>query len=126
MPHTHEERRADENIASALAQAAHDALLQAMPSLGLTPSNNSGHAKAVRLHDVENRYLFSWIPAKAHLLFYIRKPALNAAPQLRHSAKLTGLQTAENPAGEVTIRIEKEADAQQLIKWLAASLPLCA
>lgn len=124
MPHVNEGRRPDEKIASASAQAAHDFLLRKLPSLGLTPSNNSGHAKAVRLHDVENRYLFSWIPAKAHLLFYVRKPALDVASQLRQSVKTIGLQTAENPAGEVTIRIEREMDAQQLLSWLTASLPL--
>lgn len=124
MPATEDKRDVEAKIVSEEARSAHHHLLSAMPGLGLTPSQNSGHVLAVRLHDVENRYAFSWIPAKGHLLFYIRKPALAAASRLRQTITSTGLHAAENPAGEITVRIERDADARILIDWLQAHLPL--
>jgi hypothetical protein len=124
MPATEQKRDAAEKIVNPATKTAHDLLLQTMPSLGLTPSHNSGHVKAVRLHDVENRYLFSWIPSQAHLLFYVRKPALTAASRLLQSIRKTSLVSTRNPAGEITIRIEREAHARELIEWLTTELPL--
>lgn len=117
-------RDVERNIASEETRAAHRYLMAAMPGLGLTPSQNSGHVRAVRLHDVEDRYVFSWIPAKRHLLFYIRKPALKVASHLKQSVAGMGLQTVENPAGEITVRVESESEAHALVSWLTGELPL--
>ena len=80
------DRDVETKIQGERALAAHRLLLAELPKLGLTPSHNSGFVKAVRVHDVRSRYVFSWIPARQHLLFYVRKPALNSAPNLRASA----------------------------------------
>lgn len=117
-------RDVEGNIVSEGARAAHRHLLGAMPGLGLTPSNNSGHVRAVRLHDPKNRYVFSWIPAQRHLLFYIRKPALSVASRLKQAVTLTPLRCSQNPAGEITIRIEREEEARVLVEWLREQLPL--
>jgi len=124
MPAVEEDRDVERNIADEETRAAHRYLLQAMPGLGLTPSKNSGHVRAVRLHDVENRYVFSWIPAKRHLLFYVRKPALAAASNLKQSIANTSLRANANPRGEITIRIERESEARGLVEWLKDKLPL--
>jgi len=111
-------------IKSEGVRAAHHLLLAELPKLGLTPSHNSGHVQAVRLHDVADRYLFSWIPNQHHLLFYVRKPALNAAANLRGSAVHRLPRTSENNAGEVTSRLETSQDAQAVLEWLQDILPL--
>jgi hypothetical protein len=104
--------------------AAHKRLLEELPKLGLRASHNTGHVRAVRLHDDDGRYLFSWIPSAHHLLFYVRKPALNAAPQLGAAAKKALPGVNENPAGELTVRIEGIADAELIVHWLSEHLPL--
>lgn len=124
MPAAEKDRDVESNIISEETRAAHRYLLEMMPGLGLTPSHNSGHVRAVRLHDVENRYLFSWIPSQRHLLFYIRKPALSATPHLQQRVPKNSLRTSTNPAGEVTIRLERENEARALVDWLASELPL--
>jgi hypothetical protein len=104
--------------------AGHRLLLEELPRLGLTPSHNSGHVEAVRLHDVHNRYVFSWIPNQHHLLFYVRNPALKTSRPLRGMALRDLPRTKENPAGEVTARLETEQDAQLVVDWLKRVLPL--
>ena len=117
-------RDIEEKIVGARTLAAHRLLLAEMPRLGLTPSHNSGHVRAVRLHDLYDRYVFSWIPNQQHLLFYIRLPALNAAPSLKASAERELPGVSVNNAGEVTARIEGTEDAQLALRWLATVLPL--
>ena len=114
----------EDRIQSERALAAHRLLLAELPKLGLTPSRNSGHVKAVRLHDIQNRYVFSWIPNAAHLLFYVRKPALNTSPHLRVSAGKGLPNVRTNPAGEVTSRLEGDEDARTVLIWLKSVLPL--
>lgn len=111
-------------IKSERVLAAHRLLLSELPKLGLTPSHNSGHVHAVRLHDVHNRYLFSWIPNQHRLLFYVRRPALNASYPLRGMALRELPKAGENPAGEVTSRVEGEQDAQSVLRWLKVVLPV--
>ncbi|MFC3713208.1 hypothetical protein ACFOMD_11530 [Sphingoaurantiacus capsulatus] len=118
------DRDVEAKIASEATRAAHRFLLNAMPQLGLTPSHNSGFVSAVRLHDDHNRYLFSWVPAKAHLTFYVRKPALKATPHLARSIEHLSLSLTTNRGGEIKARIETEADARRLRDWLASELPL--
>jgi hypothetical protein len=111
-------------IKSARVLAAHRLLLSELPKLGLTPSHNSGHVHAVRLHDVYNRYVFSWITNPHHLLFYVRRPALNSSYPLRESAHRNLPATSENRVGEVKARLEGEGDAKTMINWLRTVLPL--
>ena len=118
------ENDVSEKIKSIDAKAAHNALLEAMPGLGLAMSFKSGVVAAVKLHDNHNRYLFAWIPAQAHLLFYIRRPALAEATHLHQSALKLGLTVQTNTAGETTIRLVNLKDAETLIAWLSENLPL--
>lgn len=104
--------------------AAHRLLLTEAPKLGLTPSHNAGHVRAIRLHDHHNRYVFSWIGNPRHLLFYVRLPALNTSSSLRKSAHESLPQTSENPAGEVKARLEGVDDARAVVTWLRTILPL--
>ena len=113
------ERDVESNIVSDRTRTAHRHLLATVTSVGLTPSHNSGHVRAVRLHDPYRRYLFSWIPAQHHLTFYIRKPALALVGTLRQTIAQTGLSTQTNPAGEIKVRVQGETDAIALIAWLA-------
>ena len=104
--------------------AAHRYLLSELPTLGLTPSHNSGRIQAVRLHDVHDRYVFSWITNAHHLLFYVRLPALNASHPLRELAHRGLPRPSENVAGEVKARLETESEAAEVVSWLRRVLPL--
>ena len=118
------ERNPEAFINSERVLAAHRLLLSELPKLGLTPSHNSGHVHAVRLHDVHNRYVFSWITNPHHLLFYVRRPALKSSYPLRGSAHRSLPRSSENKAGEVKARLESEREARQVLDWLTATLPL--
>lgn len=104
--------------------AAHRLLLSELPKLGLTPSHNSGHVQAIRLHDVYDRYVFSWVTNAHHLLFYVRLPALNTSYPLRALAHRDLPQSSENTAGEVKARLEDEQDTKAVLDWLRTVLPL--
>ena len=119
-----EGRDLEGSISSERVLAAHRLLIAQVPGLGLKLSHNSGHVKAVRLHDAKNRYLFSWIPAQQHLLFYVRRPALNSSPHVRESAFGALPRTDTNPRGEVTSKLEGAEDAKAVISWLSQLLPL--
>lgn len=98
--------------------AAHVHLIDCAARMELRAAAHSSVLSAVKLYDRHGRYLFSWIINAHHLLFYIRKPALELAPQLAGGAlrQLKGAKT--NPAGEVTVRLERAADAEALVNWL--------
>lgn len=117
-------RNLEERIRSAPVLEAHRLLLAETPRLGLTPSHNTGHVHAVRLHDEHNRYVFSWIVNPHHLLFYVRPPALNSQPSLRAAAHKALPRPTENTAGEVKSRLEGKQDAETVLAWLKSSLPL--
>ena len=102
------------------ARAAHDHLLAAAVVLNLTPEPRLSAITAVKLYSQQRRYLFSWIINKAHLLFYIRKPALDVMPSLAQAAQRQLRGVSINNAGEVTIRIETLRDAEALTDWLFA------
>ena len=118
------EHDVSEKIISIDAKAAHNALLEAMPGLGLAVSFKSGVVAAVKLHDNYDRYLFAWIPAQAHLLFYIRRPALAEGTHLHQSVLKLSLTAKKNTAGEITIRLVNLKEAEALITWLSENLPL--
>ena len=105
-------------------RAAAQGLKQGLSALGLTASPNTGHVPAVRFHDGYNRYLFSFILNKTSLLFYIRLPALQESSLLASHAKLKFTEVNTNSAGETTIRITSPADAEAVVQWLSAVLPL--
>lgn len=103
-------------------QNAYRRIVDTLQSHGAVASPNTGHVPAVRFHDSAHKYLFSCIINPRHLLFYVRNPAQRALPGLREQA-LTSLPKAKkNSAGEVTVRIEGEADANCLTQWLASTL----
>ena len=78
----------------------------------------SGHVPSVDLR-LDGSHMFSWIPNRAHLLFYIRKPALAADATLAERAFANHpADAARNAAGEVTIRITDPAAAGALADWL--------
>lgn len=105
------------------AKAAYELLIADLKNAGLVPSPNTGVVSAVRFHG-DGDYLFSFIVNPAHLLFYIRKPALRKSPALGNSA----IENSEgrgrrNEAGEATIRIETRQHAQRLVDWLIPRIP---
>ena len=78
----------------------------------------SGKVHSVDLR-IDGSHQFSWIPNRAHLLFYIRDKAIAA------DAGLVGLarsyfrsDTKRNERGEVTIRIADPVAAATLAGWL--------
>lgn len=102
------------------ALAAHRHLLSTADAMNLSAEPRVSAIRAVRLYSQDRRYLFSWIINHAHLLFYLRKPALDVMPSLKVGAKARLRGVAINNAGEVTIRIETLQDAQALTDWLFA------
>lgn len=105
-------------------KAAYLYLLLSAERAGLRSSCNTGHVKAVRLHDSKNRYLFSWSANQAHLLFYLRRPALEAKDDLAASARNAFPRTNTNPGGEETITVSSLEEAKELWAWLLTQLPL--
>lgn len=99
-------------------------LKNGLAELGLTPSPNTGHVRAVRFHDEYRRYLFSFIINQASLLFYVRLPALKASSVLALQAAERFPSAKSNPAGETTILLSSMADAEAVVAWLSGALPL--
>lgn len=111
-----------EAIRDPLTRAAYVWLLLESERAGLRSSCNSGKVHAVRLHDHADRYLFSWSANIGHLLFYLRRPALDFLPGLAASAKETFASASDNPGGEITIRLHDVREAAELAAWLFARL----
>lgn len=111
-------------IKNADARSAYRLMLDSSARLNLVPSYTTGRVPAVRWHDADGDYLFSFIPNKQHLLFYVRKRALARAPQLAAQARSLGLESRTNRKGEETLRVRNHSDATALIDWLRATLPL--
>lgn len=105
---------------AAPAAAAHRHLLDSATAMNLSAEPRVSAIRAVKLYSQDRRYLFSWIINRAHLLFYLRKPALDAMPSLKAGAQARLRHVAINNAGEVTIRINTLQDAQALTNWLFA------
>lgn len=113
-----------ERIQSEKAREAYRLLVRNARKLGLAVSYKSGHVPAVRLHDVRGSYLFSFIPNKDDLLFYVRKPAIKANGCLPEQARSLGLKSQQNPRGEQTLRLEDAMQAGRIIEWLRTVMPL--
>ena len=115
--------QAIEDLAFGLAPpalAAHRHLLSAAGAMNLSAEPRVSAIRAVKLYSQDRRYLFSWIINRAHLLFYLRKPALDVMPSLKAGAQARLRGVAVNNAGEETIRVETPQDAQALTDWLFA------
>jgi hypothetical protein len=68
-------------------------------------------------------HLFSWIPNRSDLLFYIRRPALDVDAGLAALARTHHPeQTKENRRGEVTVRVADSSTASELTRWLFVKL----
>jgi hypothetical protein len=98
----------------------------------LASSPKSGHVPAVRLHDVNGRYAFSFNVNTRDLLFYLRDPAIEASPGLVERAANAGFtieipqerSPRKKPKTERQIRIAAPEEAKRLAAWLATELPL--
>jgi hypothetical protein len=108
-------------------RAAYLQLLLAAERQGLKSSCNNGHVHAARVHDRAGRYVFSWSANRAHLLFYLRQPALDVRDTLPEEAQTVFAERPTrsgrprfnvNNGGETTIRIETLDDARALADWL--------
>jgi hypothetical protein len=105
-------------------RAAYRYLVRSFQNIGFECTPTTGVVRAVRVHDKEGRYVFSFIVNKRSLLFYLRNPALTAAPHLRALARRQRPDSNDNNGGEVTIPVRSEAEAQDLSLWLFPELPL--
>lgn len=111
-------------IQSEAAREAYRYLVQSGAGLGMSRSYKTGRVPAVCWRDARGDYLFSFIPNKNHLLFYVRLPALAREPGLANEARGLDLEAARNPAGETTVHVRNSADAEKLVSWLTEKLPL--
>lgn len=126
---------ADDHLARIQAESIRDAyrlLISETPRLGLSPSPKSGVLPAIRFHDGQNRYVFSFNVNRRDLLFYLRDRALTASPGLVARAEQAGFAievprarvARDKPKTERQIRLFSSDDARRLIAWLATELPL--
>jgi len=112
-----------QKIESADARQAYHFLRKFGAEVGMTTNFKIGQVPAVEWRDSRGRYLFAFIPNAGHLLFYLRLPALRIDAALGSAADTLGLPTNANSAGEITVRLETQADAERLTAWLASFLP---
>jgi hypothetical protein len=107
-------------------RVAHERLSAALRERGCTLGPTPGVIEGVTVHDRAGRYLFAWHTHPKHLLFYLRKPALEAKSTLRQKAvgRHPKDQVNRNPGGETTITLNSDADAALLLSWLLPELPL--
>lgn len=94
------------------------AAMRGAERLGLVASPNTGAVSAVRLHDANGRYLFSYIVNRSGLLFYVRNPAINASPGLARSFERAFPNAQPNRAGERTLPISDAQTTNQVLEWL--------
>jgi len=112
---------ATEMLAKTQTVEARDALqglLEQAASDGYDFHFRKSAAKAVELVDVDRERPFSAIANKAHLLFYIRQPALRANPGLFSAAEATFGSVKPNSKGEYRVRVRSPQELSLLIGWL--------
>ena len=104
---------------------AHETLSAAFRKVGYTLGETTGVIDGVTVHDRRGRYLFAWQKNPHHLLFYLRRPALEAKSTLRQKAigRHPEGQVNKNPAGETTITLNSDGEAEILLGWLLPILP---
>lgn len=105
---------------------AHERLSAAFRGIGYLLGGTPGVIDGVTLHDRAGRYLFAWHKHPHHLLFYLRKPALQTRSTLRQKAiaRHSQDQVNRNPGGETTITLYSDGEAETLLGWLLPQLPL--
>ncbi|HEY5721604.1 MAG TPA: hypothetical protein VIT45_04710 [Allosphingosinicella sp.] len=105
---------------------AHERLSASFREIGYTLEATSGFIEGVKVYDLDGRYLFAWHKNPHHLLFYLRKPALDAKSTLRQKAirRHPQGQVDQNPGGETTITLTGDSDTAELLGWLIPALPL--
>jgi hypothetical protein len=105
---------------------AHERLSRAFREIGYALEATSGVIEGVTVRDRLGRYLFAWHKNPHHLLFYLRKPALDAKSTLRQKAIARHWpgRVKRNPGGETTITIAGHDEAEVLLGWLLPALPL--
>jgi hypothetical protein len=107
-------------------RVAHERLLAAFRQINYSLGDTPGVIDGVTVHDRSGRYLFAWHKQPHHLLFYLRRPALEAKSTLRQKAiaRHPAAQVNRNRGGETTITLKSEDDAGTLLGWLMPELPL--
>lgn len=101
-------------------------LIVTFVDLGYKIPDVPGVIDGTAVYDLDNRYVFAWHRRAHHLLFYLRKPALNTRSDLadlaaaNHSAE----RLNKNNGGETTIRLESDGEVKTLLSWLLPLLPL--
>lgn len=108
--------------------SAYEALRQSFqePDYDLEPL--TGVIEGVKVWDRWDRYLFAWQVNPQHLLFYLRRPALDVAEHLHdlavqhHPAE----RISQNSRKETKIELRSRQDADRLLAWLLPELPLAA
>lgn len=105
---------------------AHERLSAAFRKIGYALGETTGVIDGVTVHDHTGRYVFAWQKNPHHLLFYLRLPALQAKSTLRQKAlgRHPEGQVNKNPAGETTITLYSDGEAELLLAWLLPMLPL--
>jgi len=105
---------------------AHERLSAAFAKIGYALGETAGVIDGVTVHDPLGRYLFAWHKNPHHLLFYLRRPALEAKSTLRQKAlfRHPAGQISRNRIGETTITVRSDGEAAILLDWLLPALPL--
>jgi hypothetical protein len=105
---------------------AHERLSAAFRACGYGLGETPGVIQGVTVRDQLGRYLFAWHEHPHHLLFYLRKAALQVKSTLRQKAMARHQQADvnRNPGGETTITLKSDGDAETLLNWLLPELPL--
>ncbi len=106
------------------ARAAYRHLVGESAALRLSPRFYVGRVPALEWRDERERYLFSFIPNRTDLLFYLRGPALSAVPDLPDQIRALGFETKRNSRDEETFRIATVNEAATVAGLLRRVLPL--
>lgn len=113
-----------ERVQSEPAKQAALALIDGFSRAGLFATQKTGVTASIRFHDEYGRYLLAYICNRTDLLFYIRRPAIQANGALPAAAEDRFRAVSTNTADECKIRIGNPDDAEQLLSWLVPLLPL--
>ena len=113
----------EQEISDEGTRVAHHYLLAQFSSLHMTISHKSGKGRAICVRDAVEDYVFSWMPASAHLLFYIRWPALKRFIGLG-ARTIEIFPDAEFVRNQMKFKIRTHSEAKRLLDWLVKEYPL--
>lgn len=111
-------RKLLDRIELASPRAALIELVRTAQASGLDLIFRDSKVKAVEFQDASGLNLYSCIANSGHLLFYLRRPALNRKPDLLDAATARYGQQHANRRGEYRIRVHSAGEAKALIAWL--------